>query len=132
MGEMKSTWVLLPVLLFTVISSAGADAPKISKFSAELEMKDCHETVFSSGPVEAGKPLTLKFKNDAVVRVTPIAIQENIVRIKAELLRGSEGAELYSATFITRYNTETDIYEKNLDGDLVYRLKINPQVDEHK
>ena len=52
--------------------------------------------------------------------------------IKAELLRGSEGAELYSATFITRYNTETDIYEKNLDGDLVYRLKINPQVDEHK
>jgi hypothetical protein len=129
---MKLPWMLVATLFFGLSSYAAADGPQISKFSAELEMKDCHETVFSSGLVEAGKPITLKFKNDAVVRVTPIAIQDNNVRLKAQILRSEDGSELYNATFITRYNTETDIYEKKPDGDLIYRLKINPQVDEHK
>lgn len=129
---MKRLVILFALSVCGMTSSALADAPLIKQLSAELEMKDCHETVFTPGPLQAGKSVTLTFKNNAVVRVTPISIQENIVRLKAQLLRTSQGGELYNATFITRYNAEAEIYEKKPDGDLIYRLKINPQVEEHK
>lgn len=129
---MKTTWVLLTAVFLGFASLAVADASKIKQLSAELEMKDVHQTVFTPGPLEAGKSVTLTFKNDAVVRVTALSIQENIVRIKAQILRSDDGSELYNATFITRYNSETDISEKTPSGDLIYRLKINPQVDEHR
>jgi hypothetical protein len=128
---MKKILALLSLALLAFTSVAAADVPSIKQVSAELEMKDFHETVFAPGPLAPGKSVTLTFKNDAVVRVTEVAPQENTIRLTAQLLRPN-GGELYNSSFVTRYNSEAEIYEKKPDGNLVYRLKINPQVEEKK
>jgi hypothetical protein len=109
-----------------------AGPPKITQLSAELEMKDFHDSTTFSGPLEPGVPVTLKFKNNATVKVIPVSIQENVIRLQTEFHRTSNGSPLYNATFITRYNADAELYEKRPDGDLLYRLKLNPHTEAQK
>lgn len=115
------------IAAFLLASGALADPPKVTSMSAELEMKDFHDSASVSGPIEAGVPVTFKFKNNTTVKIIPISIQDKLIQLKTRLVRAS-GGELYNATFMTRYNAEAELSEKKPGGDLIYRLKLNPHI----
>lgn len=120
-------------LLFALCTSpAFADPPTITHLSAELEMKDFHDSATFSGPLEPGHPVTLTFKNNAVVKVIPVSIEEKNIRFQTQLLRDASGGVLYNAAFVTHYNTDAELSEKKPDGDIIYRLKLNPHTEAQK
>jgi hypothetical protein len=122
---------LLTALFCLAPASQALSAPKITELTAELEMKDFHDSTVFSGPVRIGVPVVITFKNNAVVKLVPVAIEESIIRVKAQLLRAS-GNVLYNSTFFTKYNADAELTEKKLGGDLVYRLKLNPHTEAKK
>lgn len=114
---------LLAALL--CVSATAFAAPQITEVSAELEMKDFHDSTKIEGPIREGVPVTLTFKNHTIVKLVPIAIEDSTIRLKTQVQRSS-GIVLYNATFFTRYNADVELSEKNEAGDLMYRLKLNP------
>jgi hypothetical protein len=113
--------------LALLISIPAYGQPEVNQLSAELDMKDFHDTATLSGPLHEGTPVTLTFKNNVTVVVTPVELQDDLIRMKAELLRGS-GTVIYNSVFVTRYNSDAEISEKQPNGDLYYRLKLNPHL----
>lgn len=109
-------------------SVALANGPTITQLSAELEMKDFHDTA-STTAVEVGKSITLTFKNHVSVTVVLEDPQEKVVRMKTQLTR-ENGTVLYDSEFLTKYNADAELSEKNPAGDLVYKLKLNPHIVE--
>ena len=125
---MTFNWNFTALLLLALsISPALADPPSITQLSAELEMKDFHDTAALNGPIEPGTPLVLTFKNNTTVKVTATLIEEKLIHFQAQILRPS-GVVLYNAAFTTRYNADAELSEKKPDGDLLYRLKLNPHI----
>ena len=118
---------LLALGALSDVDAAENPSIQITQLRADLEMKDFHDVAQLQGPLAVGVPITLTFKNDAVVKVTPLKIENNVITLSTELERRG-GATLYNATFYTHYNVDTDISEKTPSGDLVYRLKINPEI----
>jgi hypothetical protein len=114
---------------FVTLSTALASPPAITQLSADLEMKDFHDTASTSSDIEAGKTITMTFKNNAVVKVTLIELQEKVVKVKTQLIRNG-GRTLYESTFDTKYNADAELSEKTPAGDLLYRLKLNPHIAE--
>lgn len=119
------TWLTLSL---SPPSWAGAS---ISELAFDLEMKDFHDTSVIPGPIEEGTPLKVTFKNNAILTVIPLAIEDKTVRLKTQLIRSS-GNVLYSSAFMTKYNVDAELSEKTTHGDLLYRLRINPKTEAKK
>ena len=107
--------------------AAENPAVLVTQLSAQLEMRNFRDTAKLAGPFKIGIPVTLTFRNNAKVTVIPMKIDPDVIKLSARLIRGG-GAVLYKSTFFTHYNVDADLSEKNPNGDLIYRLKLDPQI----